>query len=171
MHCWAASIPSPAQPELAEQEYNRALTLDPECDDALLGLGHLCVELDRWISAEELFLRALAFKPDNLAARIHISQVKKVKAGDDNFAALLEEEKRSADFSENRSMSLHFALGKCYDDIKDYDQAFPHYLGRRADSSAQNFPTTRPHAARQFAAMMEIFDQAAIERLRGAGDP
>jgi len=43
-----------------------------------------------------LFLRALEFKPDNLAARVHISQVKKVKAGDDNFAALLAEENNSA---------------------------------------------------------------------------
>ncbi len=158
------------KPELAEQEYNRALTLDPECDDALLGLGHLCMELGQMDRAEELFRRALEDKPDNLAARVHISQVRKASEGDENFAALLDEEKRSADLSENRSMSLHFALGKCYDDIKDYGRAFPHFMaGGRLKRARLSYDAAT--AARQFTAITEIFDQATIERLRGAGDP
>jgi tetratricopeptide (TPR) repeat protein len=158
------------KPELAEKEYNQALALDPECDDALLGLGHLCMELGQMDRSEELFLRALEFKPDNLAARVHISQVKKAGAEDENFAALLEEEKKSADLSENRLMSLHFALGKCYDDIKDYDQAFPHFLaGCKLKRARLSYDPA--NSARQFAGVMEIFNQAAIDRLRGAGDP
>ncbi len=77
-----------ARPELAEAEYNRALSLDPECDEALLGLGHLRMELGQMDRAEELFLRALEFKPDNLAARIHISQVKKAREGRREFCGL-----------------------------------------------------------------------------------
>ena len=156
------------RPELAEREYDKALELNPECDDALLGLGHLCMENGEMEKAEELFLRAIKFKPDNLGARIHISQVKKVKAGDDNFAALLEEEKKSANFSENKMMSLHFALGKCYDDTKDYEHAFPHFLAGCKIKRAK-FSYDPDNAARQFAALMDIFDQATIDRLRGAG--
>ncbi len=158
-----------AQPELAEAEYDRSLELNPECDDALLGLGHLCMENGQMERAEELFLRALEFKPDNLGARIHIAQVKKVKASDDNFAALLEEEKKSAVFSENKKMSLHFALGKCYDDSKDYDHAFPHFLaGCKIKRTKLSYDPEQ--AARQFAAVEEIFDQALMERLSGAGE-
>jgi len=159
-----------AQPEQAEAQYDKSLAIDPECDDALLGLGHLCMELGQMDRAEELFLRSLEFKPDNLAARIHISQVKKVKAGDDNFAALLEQEKKSAGFSENKMMSLHFALGKCYDDTKDYEQAFPHFLAGCKIKRAK-FSYDPDSAARQFTGVMEIFDQAFIDRLRGGGDP
>jgi len=36
--------------------------------------------------------------------------------------------KKVGPFSENKAMSLHFALGKCYDDIKNYEKAFPHFL-------------------------------------------
>ena len=159
-----------SKPELAEQEYNQALTLDPECDDALLGLGHLCMELGQMNRAEELFLRALEFKPDNLAARVHISQVRKARAGDENFAALLDEEKKSADLSETRLMSLHFALGKCYDDIKDYNRAFPHFMaGCKLKRARLSYDPVK--SMRQFTGLMEIFGQAAIDRLRGAGDP
>jgi len=159
-----------AHPELAEKEYNHALTLDPECDDALLGLGHLCMELGQMDCAEKLFRSGLDFKPDNLAARVHISQVKKVQADDGNFAALLDEEKKSAGFSANKMMSLHFALGKCYDDSRDYDRAFLHFLaGCKLKRAKLSYDPAA--AARQFAGVMEIFDQAAIDRLRGAGDP
>lgn len=158
------------QPELAEKEYDRALALAPECDEALLGLGHLCMELGQMDRAEALFRRALEFKPDHLAARIHISQVKKVKADDENFAALLAEEKKSAGFSENKKLSLHFALGKCFDDTKDYEKAFPHFLaGCRIKRAKLSYDPA--NAARQFAGVMDIFDKAAIDRLRGAGDP
>jgi tetratricopeptide (TPR) repeat protein len=158
------------QPELAEKEYDRALALAPECDEALLGLGHLCMELGQMDRAEELFMRALEFKPDNLAARIHISQVKKVKADDGNFAALLAEEKKSGGFSENKKLSLHFALGKCLDDTKDHEKAFPHFLeGCRIKRAKLSYDPE--HAARQFAGVMDIFDKATLDRLRGAGDP
>ena len=159
-----------ARPELAEAEYNRALSLDPECDDALLGLGHLRMELGHMDKAEDLFQRALEFKPDHLAARIHITQVKKARKGDRNFAALLEEEKRSAQLSENRRMSLHFALGKCYDDTGDYAKAFPHFMAGCKMKRAK-LAYDPANAERQFAGLMEIFDRAALERLRGAGDP
>jgi len=159
-----------ARPELAESEYKQALQLDPECDDALLGLGHLRMELGQMDEAEELFQRALKLKPDNLGARVHISQVKKVKAGDKNFAALLEEEKKSADFSENKKMSLHFALGKCYDDSKDYDKAFPHYMAGCKIKRAK-LSYNPANAVSQFTKVMKVFDKKNIDRLRGAGDP
>jgi len=158
-----------ARPDLAEKEYERALQLDPECDDALLGLGNLRMEMGQLSDSEELFLRALKFKPDNLGARLHITHVKKVKQDDGNFAALLEAEKQSADFSISKKMSLHFALGKCYDDTKDYDKAFPHYMaGCKIKRAKLAYDANL--SASQFTRIMEIFSRENIDRLRGAGD-
>jgi len=158
-----------SHPEAAGEEYERALTLDPECDDALLGSGHLRMELGQMDGAEELFLRALAFKPDNMAARIHITQVRKAKPDDANLAALIEEEKRSSGFSENKRMSLQFALGKCYDDMGDYDRAFPHFIaGCKIKRAKLNYDPLI--TARHFAGVMDIFSKGTIDRLRGAGD-
>ncbi len=67
-------------------------------------------------------------------------------------------------------MSLHFALGKCYDDSGDYDKAFPHFMaGCKMKRAKLTYDPA--NAERQFAGLMEIFDQAAIDRLRGSGDP
>ncbi|MEO8331090.1 MAG: sulfotransferase [Gallionella sp.] len=158
-----------AHPAHAEAELARALEIDPKCDDALLGLGHLCVENGELDRADGLFRRALTLKPDNVSARIHLVQSKKVTTDDENFAALVELEKDSANHSGNRKMTLHFALGKCYDDNKDYENAFPHFLaGCKLKRDKLNYD---PDAAvRQFTEMEEIFNQEAIDRMRGGGD-
>ncbi|MDO8262574.1 MAG: tetratricopeptide repeat protein [Gallionella sp.] len=158
-----------SRPELAEAEFNLALEIDPQSDEGLLGLGHLCVENGELERAEELFRRALTLKPDNVSARIHLIQAHNVTAGDENFAALLEEEKESARHSDNRRMSLHFALGKCYDDTGDYDGAFPHFLaGCKLKRAKLSYDPDA--AARQFAELKEIFSKETIDRLRGGGE-
>jgi len=156
-------------PEQAEQEYETALTLDAECDEALLGLGHLCMEIGQMDRAEKLFNQALAYQPDNLSARLHLTQLKKVTLDDENFVALLEEEQKSADYSENKKMSLHYALGKCYDDSRAYDKAFPHFLaGSKIKRAKLTYdPAT---ATQQFEQVMALFDQTYIDHWRGAGD-
>jgi len=112
----------------------------------------------------------LAGKPDDIAARIHLVQNDKVSADDEHFAALRAAEKKMAEFSDNRRLSLHFALGKCYDDIKDYGQAFPHYLaGCRIKRAKLGYDPAA--AARQFVELQEIFSKDFIGRLRGSGDP
>jgi len=159
-----------AQPALAEAEYERALQLKPDSGDALLGLGHLCTENGQLARARELFQRALASKPDDIAARIHLVQNDKVSADDEHFAALRAEEKKMAEFSDNRKISLHFALGKCYDDTGDADRAFEHYLAGCKLKRAK-FSYDPAAAARQFVELEEIFSKDFIDRLRGSGDP
>jgi len=159
-----------AQPALAEAEYERALQLKPDSGDALLGLGHLCTENGQLARARELFQRALASKPDDIAARIHLVQNDKVSADDEHFAALRAEEEKMAEFSDNRKISLHFALGKCYDDTGDADRAFEHYLAGCKLKRAK-FSYDPAAAARQFVELEEIFSKDFIDRLRGSGDP
>ncbi|MDO8313217.1 MAG: sulfotransferase, partial [Sideroxyarcus sp.] len=159
-----------AQPEQAEAEYNRALGIDQKSDDALLGLGHLCMENGQLERAEELYQRALEYKTDNLSAHIHLVQVKKVEADDKSFAALLEQEKQFDTLSDNRKLSLNFALGKCYDDTKDYDKAFPHFLnGCKLKRAKLSYDPEA--AALQFTQLKQVFSRETIDRLRGGGDP
>ncbi|MFZ5502215.1 MAG: sulfotransferase [Pseudomonadota bacterium] len=157
------------QQQDAESAYLKSLDLKPEYGDAILGLGDLCMEIGQMERAEELFSRALSYKPDSLAARIHLSQVRKVRPDDENLAALLAKEKDIEKFPEGRQMSLHFALGKCLDDIKDYDRAFPHFLAgcklKRAKLDYDPQATTA-----QFAEIAQLFSKENIERLRGAGN-
>jgi len=159
-----------SKPSLAETEYERALSIKPDSNDALLGLGQLCTENGQLDRARELFQLALSLKPDNIAARIQLVQNDKVKADDENFKALLAEADRMSEYSDNRRLSLHFALGKCYDDIKDYDKAFPHYLAG-CKLKRERFDYDPEAAAKQFAELKDIFSQGFIDGLRGSGVP
>ncbi|GAB1233907.1 tetratricopeptide repeat-containing sulfotransferase family protein [Ferrigenium sp. UT5] len=163
-----------ARSDEAKKMFQRALEIDAENNTALLGLGHLEMEGGDMEQAEALFRQALALKADNLPARFHLAQVKKVKAGDENLAALevLERLARESDkpLPPKKAISLHFALGKCYDDSKQYDKAFPHFLeGCRLKRATYRYDADE--VARHFDATMRVFNQQTLERLRGAGDP
>jgi tetratricopeptide (TPR) repeat protein len=158
------------QPEQAEAEFEQALQLDPECNDALLGLGGLCLEQGKMKQAEELLARSLASKPDNLEAHIAIVQARKVKPGDESFTALQAEAQKSGGVFTQKTMALHFSLGKGYDDLKEHGLAFPHFLAacklKRATLNYDPADTTR-----RFDELMDIFDRDTIKRLGGSGDP
>ena len=154
--------------------YRRALEIDSECINAMLGIGHVCMENGDMAEAENLFRKALEIKNDDVEARCLLVQVNKVKAGDENLAALLAMEVAARnDLSPmpyNKAISLHFALGKCFDDIGDYDRAFPHFIDgcklKRATFGYDAGQTTQ-----YFTDIMRIFNQATIESMRGGGNP
>jgi len=158
----------------AETGYRQALEINPECSEALFGLGRLRMENGQMEEAQGLFLRALKAKPDNLAARFYLAHVKKVETGDANFAALVEyceaaQNNRIPLLGKN-AISLHFALGKCYDDSGDYEKAFFHF-SEGCKLKRTTFDYSPDQVERQFSGIMRIFDQATIDRLRGAGNP
>jgi len=162
------------QPDNELECYRLALESDPMCSEAILGLGQLCMASGELAEAERLFRKALEIEPENLEARYLLARVNKVKAGDENLAALLAMEdaaRRSATpMPCKNAIFLHFALGKCFDDIGDYDRAFPHFIEgcklRRA-----TFGYDAGQMTQHFDDIMRTFDRATIERLRGGGNP
>ena len=155
------------------ESYRKALGIDPECCEALLGLGRLSMENGVMDRAEALFLKVLEIEADNLAARFDLAQARKVKAGDENFSALVAMEvsvkNGVSPISDKKATFLHFALGKCYDDSGDYDKAFPHFLeGCRLKRATYDYDANE--TSRHFSSIMRIFDNATLERLRGSGN-
>ena len=115
-------------PEQAEADYAQALNLDSDLEGAYLGLGHLQMEQGNMDAAKTSFLHALKINPESIGAKLSLVQVGKIKKGDEHMASLIEEAKDLDKMLETKALSLHFALGKCFDDIKQYDEAFPHFL-------------------------------------------
>lgn len=155
-------------PEKAEKAYANALTLDPLLVTAHLGKGQLLMEQGKMDESEACFRTALGLDPDSLPARMSLTQVKKVKADDDNMAVLARAAESLDTMPEAKAVSLHFALGKGYDDTKQYDKAFAHYaegsrLKRKsiAYSADNNELTVRN--------ISEFFNRDMIDSLRGGG--
>ncbi len=154
----------------AEQAYQEALRLDPALADALTGLGNLRLEEGKIDASVDLFNQSIALDPDNLGARFHLTQARKVKAGDANLAVLEQRATDSAALSQDKRISLHYALGKAYDDLKAYDQAFPHFLeGARLKRTKLHYDADDDAA--RVERIIQAVDADFIRRLWGAGTP
>lgn len=149
--------------------FNQALAIDPQLTGALLGKGRLYMEDGRLEDAEALFRQALAINPDELGARFHLSQVKKVRKGDENMAALVAMGKGLDRMPWRKATQLHYALGKCYDDIGEPARAFPHFL-EAARLERQQISYDPAANTKFFDDIMSLFDAPTMERLRGHGN-
>lgn len=157
--------------DLADAAYHRALGIDAKCADALTGLANLKLEAGK-IEAAVLDLQsALEADPDNLGARFHLTQAQKVKKGDSNLSVL---EAKAASSTENLSaekrISLHYALGKAYDDLKEYDKAFPQFIeGAKLKRSKLNYSATAD--AQRTQRIIDVFTLDRYQDLQGVGNP
>lgn len=154
----------------SEEAYQHALQLEDELLSAHLGLGQLRMEEGLMDEARRFFQKAQEISPDQVAPHVFMSQTGKVSAEDPLIARLEEESRDLATMSPTRAMSLHFALGKVYDDLKEYDKAFPHFLkGCQIKRARVDYSADRHE--RMCLDIQRYFNSEAIERLRGGGDP
>lgn len=155
-------------PDKAEHYFHQTIHLNPNYIHAYLGLGHVQMERGHIDQAEQSFRHALNLDNDSLGARLALCMVKTVIDSDDNMASLVEESKKLPSMRETRALPLHFALGKCYDDTGQYEEAFYHYQEgcrlkrKRIDYSADNSDAIIDN-------ICNFFTKETIERLRGDG--
>jgi len=156
-------------PEAALASYEEALRLDPDSTKALIGKGTLLMELGDLDESEALFRKAMEHDEDSVAARLSLVQVRKVKADDENLAALEAEAEGLGEMSKLKATALHFALGKCYDDTGQYDKAFPHFV-EGGKLKRTKFDYDPAETVRTVDGIAGFFDAPTLARLRG-GDP
>lgn len=149
----------------AEASCRRALSINPDYYEAHGKLGVILLEQGRMDEAEETCRQALKLNPDYVEARCILASVGKIE--DENLAAL--EAALSTPLPGKKAIPLHFALGKSYDNIGDYQKAFPHFseCGRLKRATLDYDPDK---TERYFNDIMRAFDHANIDRLRGGGE-
>ncbi len=110
----------------AEAACRAALSIAPDSAEALSFLGELCADQGRFAEAEGLFRRALAIDPDLSNAWCGIVAHRKMSEEDRSWLegaeALLAKR-----LPLRHEISLRYALGKYFDDVAQYGQAFDHY--------------------------------------------
>lgn len=155
-------------PDKAEKAYARALELNQDLTTVYLGRGHLYMEKGSMDAAEADFRHAISLDSNNLGGRLSLAQVKKVKEGDENMVALIAEAEKLDSMLETKAMQLHFALGKCYDDTKQYDLAFKNYFeGCRLKRKRIHYSADDNDLL--LANIKQIFNYEMLEKLNGGG--
>lgn len=156
-------------PAEALAAYDQAIALNPELAGAWAGKGHVLMEEGQMKEAEDAFSRAIALEPEGLGARLAMTQCRKTREDDDNFAAITARAKDAMSASPTTAVSMHFALGKCYEDLKDYDKAFEHFLAG-AKLKRQRIPYSAENQDKLVDNIRNNFTAERIAELSGQGD-
>jgi tetratricopeptide (TPR) repeat protein len=110
----------------AQASCRRALEIDPQSAAALMVLADASADRGQFAEAEDLFNRALSIEPESPEACAGIVRLRKMTPGD---AAWLARAQRIAGqpLPARREVPLRYAIGKYFDDVKDFEQAFIHF--------------------------------------------
>ncbi len=154
--------------ELAEESYRQALELDPGYAGALVGLGIVRLEAGLVEQGCDFLTSAVKVAPENISARFHLVQARKVAREDDYFVWLRERATQIETLGTESRVAVHYALGKAYHDMQDYPAAFAQFAeGARVKRASLQYDEKAELA--RYARVAEVFDARLIDRLAGAG--
>ena len=134
------------RPEEAEQALRQAAALDPSAAEVRRLLGTLLAEAGRFDAAVAMFEASLAIDPTQVAIYHDLVHCKKITDADSELIAHMLA-RLNQPLSEVQRLRLNFALGKCFDDRRDYATAIQHF-----------------DAANQIKQRLARFDRTALQR-------
>ncbi|HTA45905.1 MAG TPA: sulfotransferase [Bryobacteraceae bacterium] len=149
--------------------FERVLSLDRNHAEAHNNLGAIFKEDGRFEDAVTHFDRAIAIRPDYAEAHYNRAEIWKFHAGDGRLRALEKLASRK-NLSVEKSICIHFALGKALEDSGDYARAFEQLQKGNALKRAKLGYDPAPEL-RGLRRIAELFDKRLFDRLQGKGDP
>jgi tetratricopeptide (TPR) repeat protein len=151
----------------AEVSCRRALAINPDLTATVVALAELHADRGHFAQAQDLFQRAISMQPQSPEAWAGIARLRTMTASD---AAWLAEAQRIAGqkLPARQEVLLRYAIGKYFDDLKDFEQAFLNY--RRANELTKQYRSR--HEQRQLRQAVDLvtqrYDAQWLSQARGA---
>jgi tetratricopeptide (TPR) repeat protein len=114
----------------AEASCRKALQINPDSAAALSVLADLQADAGRFSEAEELFKRIISIDPNWTEAWAGIARLRRMTLADAQWLAAVQALVEQG-LPPQRELSLRYAIGKYFDDVRDFERAFENY--RRAN--------------------------------------
>ena len=151
----------------AEQNYRRAAELKPDYAEAYNNLGNVLASVGRLDEVERYYRRAVELKPNYAEAYRNLFSIRKIEERDSVIGSV---EKLYGETSASAEDRMHFAfgLGKAYDDLGHYAEAFA-YLTEANRLKRQSFAYDVAQDARFFLRIREVFQESLFKRHAKAG--
>ncbi len=149
--------------EEAESHCRQALAAQPDSASAATLLGEILADQGRFAEADELFRRAIANAPDLAPAWASIPRYRKMDTGDGPWLTGV---LRLADQPQplRHQISLRYAIGKYFDDLQNYEQAFVNYRMANELSKRYGGRYDREQQARHIDQIKSAFDENWLRR-------
>lgn len=134
----ANTLEMTSQYEEALQIYNMLVEKLPNNIAIHNNMGNILRNLGRIDEAVEHYQKALTLDPDHVSAYYNLSRSR--VGSDENELDRMEKMFKDPRLSVDQKCSLHFTLGKIYDDRGEYSKAFAHFhKGNELDTREKSF--------------------------------
>jgi tetratricopeptide (TPR) repeat protein len=154
----------------AQTSCRTALSTDPNCVAALWLLGELSADRGEFSEATQYFQRVIAIDPGYAFAYYSLAMNRKM-TGEDipwlrGVEALL-----AKPLPLRHEISLRYALGKYFDDLRQYDEAFGSYQKANELTKRYGNDYDRVGMTERVDRVINGFDAATIRRYQSFGNP
>ncbi|MCK5311521.1 MAG: tetratricopeptide repeat protein [Desulfobacteraceae bacterium] len=162
----ASALEMTGQPEEALEIYQNALEKMPKHIGILNSIGSILRNLGKMEESVEYFEKAMELDPNNVATYYNLSRSKVGSTPEE-----LEKMEKMFDdprLNQDQKRSLHFTMGKIYDDNADYPKAFDHFKkGNDLDDRDKSFDARMHHIT--VSRVMSVFNKEFFANRKGMG--
>jgi tetratricopeptide (TPR) repeat protein len=153
-----------------EASCRNALDLDPNSVATLAVLAELRADSGGFAEAEELYKRAISIDPESAEAWAGLARLRRMTDADGAWLAAAQH-LAGRKLPPQRELLLRYAIGKYFDDVKDFENAFLNY--RRANELAKQCGPghDRTQLTRAIDLIIRSHDQCWIDHDRSAANP
>ncbi|WP_341366855.1 sulfotransferase [Yoonia sp. BS5-3] len=145
--------------------YEKARELNPKMSATRIALGHLMMEKGDFAQAKAVFEAAAEQSQDPLSAHVAMARLEKMSADHPVFLALKDAAATADKMIPAKAVAFHYAMGKAYEDMKAYEDAFSHFAeGARIKRRIIDYDAGRSDLATDN--LIKTFDAAFIADLR-----
>jgi tetratricopeptide (TPR) repeat protein len=152
----------------AKAQFNKVLKRAPRNSDALFGIGYVAAIGGHFDEAEAMYKRALKVSPKMSSAWAGLVELRRMTSSDSDWLRGAEELAASG-ITPLDEATMRFAIGKYYDDVENFKQAFQNY--QRGNEVLKAITPAYDHAAHTSFVddMATIYTRETCARLQRGG--
>jgi len=107
--------------------FKKAIDINPKFSYAHYNIGSVYISIGKFNEAKKYLKESIKLNPNFIIAHRSLSRITKYTENDEHFKWLKKIYSNTNTDDKEKRVELGFALGKAYEDIKNFDKSFAHY--------------------------------------------